>query len=118
MADLGPAPSARVADRLGASPPHVESLLDSLVALGLLDQYRAVYELNDTARRYLTSDGPATMADLIAIAPGPHDNWTRLADTIRRGRPARPIDDDPAAFYVPLVEGTFTTMWRCATRPT
>ena len=116
MAELGPAPSAAVAERLGVSPGHLESLLDSLVALGLLDQFRAVYELNDTARRYLTSDGPATMADLVAVAPGPHDNWTRLADTIREGRPATPIDDDPASFYVPLVEGTFTTMWRCATR--
>jgi SAM-dependent methyltransferase len=39
-----------------------------------------------------------------------------LADTVRHGRPATPIEDDPAAFYVPLVEGTFTTMLRCATR--
>ena len=113
---LGPSPSVLLAERLGVSAPHLESLLDSLVALDLLDQFRAVYELNDTARRYLTSDGAATMADLIAVAPGPHDNWTRLADTIRSGRPATPIDDDPASFYVPLVEGTFTTMWRCATR--
>ena len=50
------------------------------------------------------------------VAPGPHENWTRLADTVRNGRPATPIEDDPAAFYVPLVEGTFTTMFRCATR--
>ena len=38
----------------------------------------------------------------------------RLADTVRRGRLVTPIEDDPAAFYVPLVEGTFTTMWRTA----
>ena len=49
--------------------------------------------------------------------PGPHENWTRLADTVRngQGRP-RPSRTTPAAFYVPLVEGTFTTMFRCATR--
>jgi SAM-dependent methyltransferase len=82
----------------------------------LLDQVVGVYELNDAARRYLVSDGPACMADLVPVAPGPHANWTRLADTVRTGRPATPIEDDPAAFYVPLVEGTFTTMWRCATR--
>ena len=31
-------------------------------------------------------------------------------------QPSTPIEDDPEAFYVPLVEGTFTTMWRTATR--
>jgi ubiquinone/menaquinone biosynthesis C-methylase UbiE len=116
LAELGPSTVDVIADRLAVSRPHLESLLDSIVALGLLEQFRSVYDLNDTARRYLTSDGPASMADLVAVAPGPMENWACLADTIRRGRPATPIDEDPAAFYVPLVEGTFTTMWRCATR--
>ena len=49
-----------------------------------------------------------------ASAPGPHENWAHLSDTVRNGRPASPIDDDPAAFYVPLVRGTFTTQWRAA----
>ena len=39
----------------------------SLVAMGLLDQVNDVYELNDTARRYLVSDGPATMAALVDL---------------------------------------------------
>lgn len=116
LARTGPAPVETLAAELDVSVPHLGSLLDGVVALGLLDQVRDVYELNDTARRYLVSDGPASMADLIPVAPGPHDNWTRLADTVRNGRPATPIEDDAAAFYVPLVEGTFTTMFRCATR--
>ncbi|MDX2381940.1 MAG: methyltransferase dimerization domain-containing protein [Acidimicrobiia bacterium] len=113
---LGPSSAEAVADALDAPVDHVRALLDGVVALGLLDQFTDVYELNDTAERYLVSDGPATMADLIAVAPGPHENWTRLAETVRNGRPATPIEDEPAAFYVPLVEGTFTTMFRCATR--
>lgn len=112
----GPTDAAGLAANLEVSAPHLESLLDSVVALGLLDQVRGRYELNDTARRYLLSDGPASMADLVAVAPGPHANWTELAETIRRGRPRMPIDDDPAAFYVPLVEGTFTTIHRAAMR--
>jgi ubiquinone/menaquinone biosynthesis C-methylase UbiE len=112
----GPAPVERLADELGVPVDHLRSLLDGVVAQGLLDQVRDVYELNDTAKRYLVSDGPASMASLIPVAPGPHENWTQLADTVRNGRPATPIEDDPAAFYVPLVEGTFTTMFRCATR--
>ena len=112
----GPATVEVLAHELGCPVDHLRSLLDGVVTQGLLDQHVDLYELNDTARRYLLSDGPASMASLIPVAPGPHENWTRLADTVRRGRPATPIEDDPAAFYVPLVEGTFTTMFRCATR--
>ncbi len=113
---LGPSRVDAINAEIDASEEHLRTLLDSVVVLGLLDQRNGVYELNDTAERYLVSDGPATMAALVPVAPGPHDNWTHLADTVRNGRPATPIDDDPAAFYVPLVEGTFTTMYRCAMR--
>lgn len=116
MQRLGPSSVEDVAEAIGAPVDHVRSLLDGVVALQLLDQFTDIYELNDAAKRYLVSDGPATMADLIPVAPGPHENWTRLAETVRNGRPGTPIEDDPAAFYVPLVEGTFTTMFRCATR--
>ena len=105
-----------LAGRLGLPESHLEALLDSVVALGLLDRVVDDFMLNDAARRYLLIDGAASMAGLVPVAPGPHVNWTRLADTVRSGRPAAPIDDNPAAFYVPLVEGTFTTMLRCATR--
>ncbi len=113
---IGPSPVEEVADAIGAPVDHTRSLLDGVVALELLDQFTDTYELNDAAKRYLVSDGPATMADLIGVAPGPHENWTRLADTVRSGRPSTPIEADPVAFYVPLVEGTFTTMFRCASR--
>lgn len=116
LQQTGPTQVEPFAERMSVPVDHLRSLLDGVVALGLLDQFEDVYELNDTARRYLVSDGPASMADLIAVAPGPHENWTRLADTVREGRPATPIEEDPASFYVPLVEGTFTTMFRCATR--
>ena len=112
----GPVGAPELADSTGTSTPHLRALLDAVVALGLLEQIGGVYGLNDTARRYLVSDGPAAMADLVAVAPGPHENWGHLADTIRHGGPSRPVEDDPTAFYVPLVEGTFTTMLRCAAR--
>ena len=112
----GPSLVGPVAEELEVSEPHLQALLDSLVALGLLEQYRNVYGLNGTAKRYLTKTGEASMVGLVPVAPGPHPNWASLAETIRNGRPAAPIDDDPAAFYVPLVKGTFTTMFRTATR--
>ncbi|MCY3631161.1 MAG: methyltransferase [bacterium] len=105
-----------LAESLGVSAPHLEALLDSLAVLGLLERVGGRYSLNDPAARYLTTDGAASMASLVPVAPGPLDNWSRLADTIRAGRPAEAIDNDPADFYRPLVEGTFTTMLRAATR--
>jgi SAM-dependent methyltransferase len=116
LRDAGQADADGLAATLGVSAPHLASLLDGVVALGLIDKVDDRYSANDTTRRYLVSDGPACMAQLVPVAPGPQQNWTRLADTVRRGRPATPIEDDPAGFYTPLVEGTFTTMWRTATR--
>lgn len=112
----GPATADDLAERLGVSAPHLETLLEGVVAMGLLDRRFRVFELNDTARRYLLSDAPASMAALLPVSPGPLANWSTLTDTVRSGAPADPIDDDPAAFYVPLVEGTFTTINRCAMR--
>ena len=114
--EAGATTSEAMATELGVSQRHLSILLDAVVALGLLDQCGGRYELNDVARRYLVSASPACMAGLVPIAPGPLQNWARLADTVRQGRPAEPIDEDPEAFYVPLVEGTFATVWRCATR--
>ncbi|WP_420640183.1 methyltransferase [Candidatus Poriferisocius sp.] len=123
LGEMGAAPGTRpgaevvdLAERLGVSAPHLATLLDSLVVLGLLDRVGTGYRLNDTADRYLTTDGAASMAELVPVAPGPAENWSRLADTVRAGRPTHPIDDDPVGFYRPLVEGTFTTMLRAAVR--
>jgi len=113
---LGPSTPDELAAEVGASSPHLATLLEGVVATGLLDRRFERFELNDTARRYLVTDGPASMADLVPVSPGPLDNWRRLTDTVRRGEPAEPIEDDPVTFYVPLVEGTFTTINRCATR--
>jgi ubiquinone/menaquinone biosynthesis C-methylase UbiE len=119
LADVGPAEVAPLAASLDVDEANLGALLDALVVQGFLEQIRDVYDLNDTARRYLCSEGTATMVDLVPVAPGPAENWTRLADTVRDGRPATPVDGDgvdPAEFYVPLVEGTFTTIHRAATR--
>lgn len=112
----GPSTAAELADQVGASATHLEILLEGVVSTGLLDRRHGRFELNDTTRRYLVSGGPADMTKLIPVAPGPLENWSRLTDTVRNGVPATPIEDDPAAFYVPLVEGTMTTINRCAKR--
>ncbi|WP_040492580.1 methyltransferase family protein [Ilumatobacter nonamiensis] len=115
LAEIGPAEAGTLALRLDVSPTHLETLLEGVVAMGLLDRRHRSFELNDTARRYLVSDSPASMASLVPVSPGPLENWHRLTDTVRTGAPVDPVDDD-ASFHVPLVEGTFTTINRCAMR--
>ena len=108
--------AAELASELEVSAPHLEALLDSLAVLNLLERVGGCYGLNDTAARYLTRDGAASMAALVPVAPGPLENWSDLANTIRSGRPAEPIERNPANFYRPLAEATFTTMLRAASR--
>ena len=112
----GSSTGAELAADLTVSASHLTTLLEGVVALGLLDHRHGRFELNDTARRYLTSASPASMAALVPVSPGPLANWQRLSDTVRHGAPADPVDDDPVAFYVPLVEATFATIHRTAVR--
>lgn len=113
---LGPTHVEPLATQLSVSVEHLAHLCDALVTFGFLDQVDDVYELTETAERYLCTDGAASMAPLVRVAPGPLANWERLADTIRTGRVGQPIEDDPVAFYGPLVEATFATQLRAAGR--
>ncbi|MCU1399992.1 MAG: putative methyltransferase, partial [Acidimicrobiales bacterium] len=111
-----PTAGGPLAARLDVSERHLVHLLDAMVSFGFLDQVDEIYALTETAERYLCTDGAASMAGLVSIDPGPHQNWTRLADTVRTGHVATPIEDDPAAFYRPLVQATFPTQLRVAGR--
>jgi len=113
---LGPSPVGPLADDLSVSAVHLQHLCDAMVSFGFLDQVDEVYELTETAERYLCTNGPASMAALVRVAPGPLANWEHLADTIRTGVVTQPIDDIPEAFYGPLVQATFPTQLRAATR--
>jgi hypothetical protein len=94
---LGPTTIGPLAEALDVSPVHLQHLCDAMVSFGFLDQVDEVYELTETAERYLCTNGPASMAALVRVAPGPIANWEqprrhhpqragRLAD---RGRPGR-----------------------------
>lgn len=105
-----------LASDLNVSAPHLGHLLDAMVTLGFLDQLDDQYELTETAERYLRSDGAAPMADLVRVSPGPLENWINLADTIRNGKVSTPIENDIAGFYGPLVQASFPTQLRVASR--
>jgi SAM-dependent methyltransferase len=112
----GPSEVGPLAAQLDVSAFHLAHLLDAMVTFGFLDQVDERYELTETAERYLCTNGPASMAALVTVAPGPHANWTRLADTIRTGRVAHPVEADGVGFFGPLVQATFATQLRAATR--
>ena len=112
----GPTRIEPLATHLSVSVEHLAHLCDALVTFGFLDQLDDVYELTETAERYLCTDGAASMAALVGVAPGPLTNWELLADTIRTGQVGQPIEDDPVAFYGPLVKATFATQLRAALR--
>ncbi len=113
---LGPTKVEPLAEHLGVSAPHLQHLCDSIVTFGFLDQVGDVYELTETAERYLCTDGAASMTALVRVANGPHGNWERLAETVRHGHVVEPIDAIPEEFYGPLVEATFATQLRAASR--
>ncbi|MEM6682340.1 MAG: class I SAM-dependent methyltransferase [Pseudomonadota bacterium] len=105
-----------LADELEVNHTALEHLLDCMATIHFLEQVDGIYTLTDTAIRYLRRDGAATMAELIKVSNGPLENWMNLAQTIRTGKPADPIENDMAGFYTPLVEATFPTQFRAATR--
>lgn len=113
---IGPCSCDVLADELSLDAVHLGHVLDALVTFGFLDQVDDVYELTETAERYLCTDGPASMAELVRVAPGPYDNWLHLAEAVRTGMVAQPIEDNPTDFYGPLVLATFATQLRAATR--
>jgi ubiquinone/menaquinone biosynthesis C-methylase UbiE len=113
---LGPTTVEALADHLEVSAPHLRHVCDALVTFGFLDQVDGVFELTETAERYLCTNGAASMASLVRVAPGPLGNWERLAETVRTGHVREPIELDAAAFYDPLVAATFVTQHRAATR--
>lgn len=112
----GPSTFEHLVAELEAEPAPLRSLLDALAVLGMLEARGEVYELTEVAERYLVRSSPASMVDLVAVAPGPLVNWESIADTVRNGRPGSPVEDDPASFYGPLVDATFATQHRVATR--
>lgn len=112
----GAAAAGALAERLQISALHLRHLLDVMVTVGFLEQLDGNYELTETAERYLCSDGAASMAALVRVSPGPLSNWTNLAETIRTGSVQAPIDDTVEQFYGPLVQATFATQFRAASR--
>ncbi|MDT3440093.1 MULTISPECIES: acetylserotonin O-methyltransferase [unclassified Pseudofrankia] len=83
------------------APPAPSASSDNAAGPG-----RLVYNLGLVAANYLLAGGQRSMARLVREAPGPHERWPELAETLRRGAPSTRVEDDPGAFYPDLARGT------------
>ncbi len=93
----------------GQSTEALVLLADTLVSLGLLSHDGSAYRRTPVAARYLVSGAPHEMTALVRLSPGPAASWARLAQTVRAGRAAVGVGDDPGAFYPDLVAATAPT---------
>lgn len=106
---------AAIAASCGADPVRLGGLLDALVGIGLLRRDGEDLALDDVAAAFLAPGGPAYMGDLVLHAPGVEENWPHLAETIRGGAPAHPVDDD-AGFWRAIARATFPVQYALACR--
>jgi hypothetical protein len=67
-------------------------LANALAALGLLEKSDGRYTLTDAARRYLIRDSAEYLGGMILFDAALWNEWGRLEDSIRSGKPARTPD--------------------------
>jgi acetylserotonin N-methyltransferase len=84
--DDGAADATTLAQESGANADALERLLDSCVALGLLEKQGAVYSNLPLARAYLTRSSPNTLAGYILYSDRAlYPLWGNLEAAIREG---------------------------------
>lgn len=114
----GAATAAGLATRSGVSVRGARMVLDALVGMELLAKSGERYRLTDTARAYLVSDSPSSMARLVSVMGRFRGAWDGLEDALRSGepRPHPSVGDVPGQVFPELVEALFPSSFGGATR--
>jgi hypothetical protein len=84
-----PLSGADVASKLRLAGPATELLLNALAALELLEKRGGSYGLSTAARTYLISASPQSLCGMIRFEASLWDDWARLAEAVRSGKPTR-----------------------------
>jgi O-methyltransferase/methyltransferase family protein len=90
--------TAYVASALHTDARATELLLNSLVAMQLVEKQHNKFSLTATAKTYLVSDAPRSLCGMIRFDASLWNCWERLSEAVRSGRPARApnmYQDDP-----------------------
>lgn len=86
--------SDAIAGAAGTDPRGTRMVLDSLVALELLTKQGGRYALTAETDTFLVRDRRTSIAEMIAEHPPlMWDEWGRLREALKTGRPVRTVDD-------------------------
>jgi SAM-dependent methyltransferase len=84
--------AATLAAAIGCETRATMILGNALAALEILHKFSGRYRLSPAAARYLVESSDEYLGGMIRFDAELWDEWGRLADTIRSGRPARAAD--------------------------
>jgi len=99
-----PASAATLAERIHGDPRATTILLDSLVAIELLDKHEDLYRVPPGVTELLNADSPVNVLSAVRHQGTCLRRWVQLAEVVRSGRPAertpsiRGADADCEAF--------------------
>jgi SAM-dependent methyltransferase len=86
--------AAAVAAAAGTDPRGTRMVLDSLVALEFLTKKNGRYALTPESDAFLVRDRSTSIVEMIAEHPPlMWDDWGRLREALKTGRPVRTVDD-------------------------
>ena len=108
MLDKGPVSADEVAHRLEASPRFVYALLESCVALGLLDRKDGEYSNTDLASRSLVQGEQEYVGDLVLHITNHWASWGQLDQLIKKGQTLPPFESgyvDSATYWTDYMMG-------------
>jgi SAM-dependent methyltransferase len=98
----------QISKETGASQRGLRAIMNALIGLELLNKDRQKnYSLTSESAAFLVSNKPGTLAGFFgAIVPQLASKWLALADTVRDGRPVRPVNQESEGteFFSQLVE--------------
>jgi len=85
-----------LAKRLNASERGVEIILRNLKTAGLLKQRGTFYGVEKLGREFLNRNSPAYQGAYLDLLHRQWENWARLTDAVRTGKPIESDErDDP-----------------------
>jgi ubiquinone/menaquinone biosynthesis C-methylase UbiE len=111
----GPASSADLASKCGASERGARILCDYLTTIGLIEKERNTYRHSPTSATFLDPRSPASMASIVRLLGHPDilRPWEQLTEIVRAGRtvlpgqgtvePENPVWVEFAESMVPMV---------------